>query len=121
MTEVSIENLKIMTIEEAIEHTGFEEIGDLIKTSGVYRILSGTRNSFEECELVGDLDMKVLKLMTKEQCVESLVGEDCEDEEELEGTIEHVEEFYTINNDDGLGVMFCFTEEDYDIFVKVTV
>lgn len=119
MTEVSIENMKIMTLDEAVELSGFDDLYESIKTSGVYRIFVGSRNSFEECEFIGDLDTKTLKLMTKEECVKTLVDEDC-DEEELEGTIEHVEEFYTISEDKD-SVMFCFTEEDYDLFVKVTV
>lgn len=119
MTEVSIENLKVLTVDEAVEITGQDESREYMTKSGVYKITSGSRGYFDGCEYVGDLDMKTLSLMTVEQCVESLIGQDY-NEEELEETTMYVEEFYGFEVDKDY-VQFGYTEEEFDWFVKVTV
>ena len=70
---VDIKNVKTVTVAEIAEITGYTEdyYKDDFKKSGVYRVLSGSRGIIEEVEFIQDLDNEVLKLMDKQECLET--------------------------------------------------
>ena len=68
---------------------------------------------------IGPLDMECVAIPSEKECFEMLVSEDAS-EEEIEDTAEYVEEFYGIVEQNEM-VMFSYTEEEYDMYVKVKI
>lgn len=83
---------------------------------GVYRVLSGSRGVIEEVVLQeGDLE-----IMTKEETIECMIDGHM-NEEEIQDAKNYVDEWYNIDIDPKFSgaLIYGYTEEDYDTFVKV--
>lgn len=117
MKTVRIDSMETMTIEECVNLTGFDEVRDKVKESGVYRIMSGSRGCFDEIERVCDISSETITLMDVTDCCEFLTY-DNDDEEEKKFITEMVEEFYTLEEHDN-HIIFAFTEEEFDYYVKI--
>lgn len=100
------------TAEEASVATdGRVDPSEFNKGPGLYRILSGSRGFIDEVEKVEEFSIPTI-----EELVKSF--EDDDDDEEAR---EYIEEFYMVvedENNEGV-LQFSYTEEEYDIFVKV--
>jgi len=88
--------------------------------SGVYRILFGSRGGIEEVERLGSLeDVSYVDIPTVREITDQMVLE-ADDDEESSYIQEYVDEFYHIEKDLYTGeLMFTYTEEECDVYVKV--
>ena len=88
--------------------------------SGVYRILFGSRGGIEEVERLGSLeDVSYVDIPTVREITDQMVLE-ADDDEDASDVQEYVDEFYHIEKDLYTGeLMFTYTEEECDVYVKV--
>ena len=88
--------------------------------SGVYRILFGSRGGIEEVERLGSLeDVSYVDIPTVREITDQMVLE-ADDDDNASYVQEYVDEFYHIEKDIYTGeLMFTYTEEEYDVYVKV--
>ena len=88
--------------------------------SGVYRILFGSRGGIEEVERLGSLeDVSYVDIPTVREITDQMVLE-ADDDENASYVQEYVDEFYHIEKDLYTGeLMFTYTEEECDVYVKV--
>lgn len=116
---VDISKVKTVTIAEVIAYTYDADYTKDFTKSGVYRVMSGSRGEIEEVEYIGDLETKELKFMTKQECVDFLVGDEASKAEREETTV-YVDEMYGYGVEEDY-VQFGFTEEEFDWYFKVVV
>lgn len=119
MMKIEMKKYKVLSVNEVSELVNDDVSGDIVE-SGVYRILSGSRGVIEEVVKVGELNDDV-EVMSEEECFESLKDGWCSDESEYDDLREYVNEFYMVNEDDENSLIFGFTEEEFDYYVKVKV
>jgi len=88
--------------------------------SGVYRILFGPRGGIEEVERLGSLeDVSYVDIPTVREITDMMVLE-ADDDDNASYVQEYVDEFYHIEKDLHTGeLMFTYTEEECDVYVKV--
>jgi hypothetical protein len=88
--------------------------------SGVYRILFGSRGGIEEVERLGSLeDVSYVDIPTVREITDQMVLE-ADDDDNASYVQEYVDEFYHIEKDLYTGeLMFTYTEEECDVYVKV--
>lgn len=118
--ELNVAYLPVLNLDKVSEVTGYDkESLSEINKSGVWRVMSGSRGYLEEIEYIGSLDMTAVEIPSEKECFEMLVNIDAT-EEEIEDTAQYIEEFYGIVEQNE-AVMFSYTEEEYDIYVKVQI
>ena len=118
--ELNVAYLPVLNLDKVSEVTGYDkESLSEINKSGVWRVMSGSRGYLEEIEYIGSLDMAVVEIPSEKECFEMLVNIDAT-EEEIEDTAQYIEEFYGIVEQNET-VMFSYTEEEYDMYVKVQI
>ena len=118
--ELNVAYLPVLNLDKVSEITGYDkESLSEINKSGVWRVMSGSRGYLEEIEYIGSLDMAVVEIPSEKECFEMLVNIDAT-EEEIEDTAQYIEEFYGIVEQNET-VMFSYTEEEYDMYVKVQI
>ena len=106
---------RAMTAQEAEDLTGAP--AEEFTEPGIYRVLQGSRGLIEEVvRQDGELE-----ILTLDQAIQAMLSDDM-DAEEIQGTKEYVEEYYYLDVDAQFNgaLNFSYTEEDCDIFVKVT-
>lgn len=119
-SELNISYLPILDMDMVSKVTGYDKDSlSEINKSGVWRVMSGSRGYLDEIEYIGPLEMESVAIPSEKECFEMLVSEDAS-EEEIEDTAEYVEEFYGIVEQNET-VMFSYTEEEYDMYVKVKI
>lgn len=119
-SELNISYLPVLDMDMVSKVTGYDkESLSEINKSGVWRVMSGSRGYLDEIEYIGPLEMECVAIPSEKECFEMLVSEDAS-EEEIEDTAEYVEEFYGIVEQNEM-VMFSYTEEEYDMYVKVKI
>ena len=104
MIKVDLSDVATMTPEDAYYLTGVTE-ADFVEP-GTYHILIGSRGEIEEFEFMGDVNE-----IQVESLEEILAQNDPADHE-------YFEEFYGVNVEDD-HVNFGFTEEGYDVWLKI--
>ena len=105
MIKVDLSEVMTMNAEDAYYLTGVQE-ADFCE-SGTYHIVIGSRGEIESFEFLGDVNMIQIPTLEEIQASES-------DEEARS----YYEEFYGINVEDD-HVNFGFTEEGYDVWLKI--
>lgn len=123
MMKIDMKKFKVLNVNEVNVLVNDDVSGDIVK-SGVYRIMSGSRGIIEEVEFVGELNDDIF-VMNEDECYDYLRENgwvnDKNDEEEMKELRNYVEEFYMVNEDDENSLIFGFTEEEFDYYVKVEV
>ena len=105
MHKVDLSEVMTMNAEDAYYLTGVQE-ADFCE-SGTYHIVIGSRGEIESFEFLGDVNMIQIPTLEEIQASES--------DEEARA---YYEEFYGINVEDD-HVNFGFTEEGYDVWLKI--
>lgn len=111
MITINVADLPILTAEQA----AFEADGDASEFAqpGLYRILIGSRGIVDEVTFIGN--DSTFQIPTLDEVVEEYAEvwglEDAADE--------YFEEFYGYSIDAARGLEFGFTEEDYELYVRV--
>ena len=105
MIKVDLSEIDWLTPEDAYYLTGVEE--EDFAQPGTYHVLIGSRGEIETFEFLGDVDTIQVKTLEEIQATAS-------DQE----TRDYYEEFYGINVEDD-HVNFAFTEEGYDVWLKI--
>ena len=105
MIKVDLSEIDWLTPEDAYYLTGVEE--EDFAQPGTYHVLIGSRGEIETFEFLGDVDTIQVKTLEEIQATAS-------DQE----TRDYYEEFYGIDVEDG-HVNFAFTEEGYDVWLKI--
>ena len=119
-SELNISYLPVLDMDMVSKVVGYDkESLSEINKSGVWRVMSGSRGYLDEIEYIGPLEMESVAIPSEKECFEMLVSEDAT-EEEIEDTAEYIEEFYGIVEQNEM-VMFSYTEEEYDMYVKVKI
>jgi len=119
-SELNVSYLPVLDMDMVSKVTGYDkESLSEINKSGVWRVMSGSRGYLDEIEYIGPLEMEAVSIPSEKECFEMLVSSDAT-EEEIEDTAMYVEEFYGIVEQNET-VMFSYTEEEYDMYVKVKI
>ena len=105
MIKVDLSEINWVTPEDAYYLTGVEE--EDFAEPGTYHILIGSRGEIESFEFLGEVDTIEVRSLEEIQASAS-------DQE----TRDYYEEFYGINVEDD-HVNFGFTEEGYDVWLKI--
>ncbi|CAB4143388.1 hypothetical protein UFOVP447_135 [uncultured Caudovirales phage] len=113
MTKINLSDIATLTAEDAAILTGcsFEDFAK----PGVYHVLVGSRGWIEFCDYLGDVNE--IEIATKEELIASY-NEVAFDDKDREDYAAMIEEFYGINVEDD-HVNFAYTEEDYDVWLKI--
>lgn len=111
MIKVDLSDVATMTPEDANILVGVEP--EKFSTPGVYHVLIGSRSVIEDFEFLGDID--TIEIPT----IDELIADygDIDDEERGYYT-QLLEEFYGVNVEDD-HVNFAYTEEGYDVWLKI--
>jgi len=118
--ELNVSYLPVLDMDKVSEVTGYDKASlSEINKSGIWRVMSGSRGYLDEIEYIGPLEMESVAIPSEEECFGMLVASDAT-EEEIEDTAMYVEEFYGIVEQNET-VMFSYTEEEYDMYVKVKI
>lgn len=105
MIKVDLSDVATMTPEDAYYLTGVAE-ADFCE-SGTYHIVIGSRSEIESFEFLGNVDMIQVPTLEEIQASESDADARA-----------YYEEFYGVNVEDD-HVNFGFTEEGYDVWLKI--
>ena len=110
MINVDLNQIPTMTVNEAAILSGCD--AEEFAKPGVYRILSGSRGIIEEFEFLGNVTE--IQIPTIDEVVAQFVSYG-DDEDEVR---DMVEEFYGLQIEED-HVNFGFTEEEYEMWVKI--
>lgn len=118
--ELNVAYLPVLDMDGVAAATGYDkESLSEINKSGIWRVMSGSRGYLDEIEYIGPLDTATVAIPSEEECFGMLTDSDAS-EEELESMHEYIEEFYGICEQEE-SVQFSYTEEEYDMYVKVKI
>ena len=113
MKTVDLNLIPAITAEDAAILTGcsFEDFNK----PGVYHVLVGSRGWIEFCDYLGDVD--TIEVKSKEELIAeynevAVDAKDCADYASM------IEEFYGLLVEED-HINFAYTEEDYDVWVKI--
>lgn len=110
MIKVNLSEIEWLTPEDAYYLTGVEE--EDFAEPGTYHVVIGSRGVVESFEFLGEVD--TIEVPT----VEELINDSDIDDEDRGSFEEMLEEFYGVNVEDD-HVNFAFTEEGYDVWLKI--
>ena len=110
MITINVADLPVFTAEKAEYETGIDA-SDFAQP-GVYRVLIGSRCETEECEYLGNVDTFVIPTL------EEVISFERDMFETDDEATEYFEEFYGHGLEDR-GYEFGYTEEGYDLYIRV--